>query len=116
MPDIIRLFSRAGASGTEKMLITQKNLKKCIKLFDTELQFDYNKKCIAIIYIAKLKMKGGIKMEMNNTCIRLNKETIEKFKQLAIKKKRKTSELMRIILENYIEKQEIKNNKLNKTE
>ena len=43
-------------------------------------------------------------MEMNNTCIRLKKETIEKFKQLAVKKKRKTTELMRIILENYIEK------------
>ena len=43
-------------------------------------------------------------MEMNNTCIRLKKETIENFKQLAIKKKRKTTELMRIVLENYIEK------------
>ena len=44
---------------------------------------------------------------MNNTCIRLKKETIEDFKQLAIKKKRKTSELMRIILEKYIEKQKL---------
>lgn len=107
MPDIIRFFNRAGASEAKKMLITQKNLKKCIKLFDIALHFAYNTKCIAILYIANLKMKGGIKMEMNNTCIRLSKETIEKFKQLAIKKKRKTTELMRIILENYIEQQEL---------
>lgn len=35
--------------------------------------------------------------------IRLKQETIDNFKQLANEKRRKTSDLMRIVLENYIE-------------
>ena len=60
MSGIKRFLGKSGASKAKKMLITQKNLKKCIKLFDKEIQFNYNEKCIAIIYIANLKMKGGI--------------------------------------------------------
>ena len=60
MPDIIGILGKAGASKAKKMLITQKNLKKCIKLFDKEIQFNYNENCITIIYNKNLKMKGGI--------------------------------------------------------
>ncbi len=35
--------------------------------------------------------------------IRLKQETIDNFKQLASEKRRKTSDLMRIVLENYID-------------
>lgn len=35
--------------------------------------------------------------------IRLNQETVDEYKQLATEKRRKTSDLMRIVLENYLQ-------------
>ena len=43
------------------------------------------------------------------TAIRLEEETVNKIGEIASKKKRKTTELMRLIIEDYIEKQELGN-------
>ena len=37
-----------------------------------------------------------------NTCVRLDDETKKKIEKIAINKRRKTSELIRIILEDYV--------------
>ena len=46
-------------------------------------------------------------MLKTSTCVRLNEETLKKIEEIAKKKKRKTSELMRLVLENYVEQFEM---------
>ena len=46
-------------------------------------------------------------MLKTSTCVRLNQETLQKIEEIAKKKKRKTSELMRLVLENYVEQFEM---------
>lgn len=43
-------------------------------------------------------------MSMQNYCIRLKDETLKQINDLAEKKKRKTSEMLRLIIEDYCEK------------
>lgn len=40
---------------------------------------------------------------MKNTCIRINKESLDFINQLAENKKRKPSEMIRLIIEDYID-------------
>ena len=39
---------------------------------------------------------------MTNTCVRLSQETLDKLKEVAEQKRRKVSELMRLIMEDYL--------------
>ncbi len=41
---------------------------------------------------------------MQNYCIRIEEDTLERIKNMAMKKRRKPSEMIRIILEDYLEK------------
>lgn len=43
-------------------------------------------------------------MSSLNYCIRLKEETLQNIKEIAAKKRRKPSEMIRIILEDYVEK------------
>ena len=43
-------------------------------------------------------------MQMQNYCIRLQEDTLNQITEIATKKKRKISEMIRIILEDYVEK------------
>lgn len=46
-------------------------------------------------------------MLKTSTCVRLEEQTLKKIEDIAKKKKRKTSELMRMVLENYVEQFDI---------
>lgn len=57
--------------------------------------------------VTNIKLKGGEElMAKNNTSIRLEKKTRLILDKIATKKQRKTTELIRMILEDYVSKVE----------
>ena len=52
-------------------------------------------------YATKLDIKGGEKMKKRLCAVRLREDTLEKINKIAEEKQRNTSEIIRIILENY---------------
>ena len=46
-------------------------------------------------------------MQMPNTCLRLKPETMKKVEEIAEKKRRPVSQMLRIIIEDYVEKYEL---------
>lgn len=55
----------------------------------------------------KKDLKGGEKMSKQIYAIRLEEETLESVRALAKQKKRSISNLLRLIIENYVEGQRI---------
>lgn len=43
-------------------------------------------------------------MAMHTTCVRVQEDTMDKIKEIATKKRRSVTQMMRIILEDYVEK------------
>lgn len=66
----------------------------------------YTKQCIYIIY-TNSQLKGGEFMSRVLTAFRMEPELMEELKKIAAKKDRSVSSLVRVVLKNYVEQQNI---------
>lgn len=74
------------------------------KLVDFSIHTYYNGIVYKMYIILNKTLKGGVKMKNVAYCVRLKEETLNEIKELAKMKKRPTGQMIRIIIEDYVEK------------